>query len=475
MKKALLGFTTIVMVMTLAAPASSQTAGASYTITPTAGPAGTVINFSGTGCRPDPWGEEADPDGVFVFVTRPSGNFSGQLQAPFESEPDGSFSGSIRVPSTASPGNYPTGLSCSDGTDDAVGWPNDPGYAPFTVDDCVVRSQDVASGGPHRVSMDLPAGRAVVTFFGVSPGGAFTLKECSARELGEGIFAHYDLTAEFSFSRAEVCLPYDEEAARRAGLRESEIELIHQGDDGREVVTTRRDADANFVCGVVTSFSPFYLGAGAIGRSIELACPPGRVPPAGFEDVSSSLTPTHFAAIECLAWWEITRGLDAQNTRYGPKESVSRGQMATFMARVIDKSGGSLPATSQDWFSDDDGSVHENAINRMRQAGVVSGTSATTFAPARPVTRDQMATFLRNTFNARTGVEWSAQMDYFTDDDGNVHEPAINAAAAAGVARGTDGLTAYTPSGNVTREQMATFITRTLDILVEEGHTNPPT
>jgi hypothetical protein len=33
-----------------------------------------------------------------------------------------------------------------------------------------------------------------------------------------------------------------------------------------------------------------------------------------------------------------------------------------------------------------------------------------------------VATFLRNTFRHRTGVTWSAEMDYFTDDDLTTHE-----------------------------------------------------
>jgi hypothetical protein len=227
------------------------------------------------------------------------------------------------------------------------------------------------------------------------------------------------------------------------------------------------------LCGQVSSFSSFFLGAGAVGRSIELACPPGEVPEGGFVDVSSSSP--HAEAIGCLVWWEITRGLDAEGTRYGPQESVSRGQMATFMARTIERSGGRLPAAGRDWFTDDEGSVHEDAINRLRQAGVISGTSATTFSPGRSVTRAQMATFLRNTLEFRSGESWGSQMDYFSDDEGNTHEDAINAVAAAGVTRGTDGLTAYSPAREVTRAQMASFITRMLDLLVEDGHTPPRT
>jgi hypothetical protein len=403
-------------------------------------PDGRQISF--TAVTPQPSG----PNQFDVFVTRLA---------------DGSRVGTVPDAET------PTWQPCPTGTCPVFPVENDP-----DPDECDLRSRDVGVGGPHRVSVVLPSGSAVVTFFGVvAPGGVFEIGECSGRELGDGIFAAYELRAGFSFDRAEVCLPYDEDAARRAGLRESEIDLIHEGSGGLKVTTTRRDADANFVCGEVGSFSPFWLGAGAVGRGTELACPPGEVPPAGFVDVSSAST--HFGAIECLAWWEITRGVDAGNTRYAPGASVSRGQMATFMARVIERSGGVLPEASRDWFDDDDGSVHEGAINRLREAGVVAGTGGRSFSPGRSVTRAQMATFLRNTFSHRTAVVWGSEMDYFSDDDGNVHEGAINAAAAVGVTRGTDGLTGYSPGKDVTRAQMATFITRMLDLLIDDGHTQP--
>jgi hypothetical protein len=403
------------------------------------------------------------PDGrqiSFTAVT-PQGSGPNQFDVLVTRLADGSRVGTVPDAQT------PTWQPCPTGTCPLFPVDEEP-------DDCALVSREVGAGGPHRVSVALPSGAAVVTFFGVvAPGGVFEIGECSDRELGDGIFAAYELRAGFGFSRAEVCLPYDEDAARRAGLRESEIDLIHEGSGGLKVTTTRRDADANFVCGEVGSFSPFWLGAGAVGRGIELACPPGEVPPAGFVDVPSSST--HFAAIECLAWWEITRGVDAANTRYAPGASVTRAQMATFMARVIERSGGVLPEASQDWFDDVDGSVHADAINRLREAGVVSGTGDRQFSPGRSVTRAQMATFLRNTFRQRTDVVWEAEMDYFSDDDGNVHEGAINAAAAVGVTRGTDGFTAYSPANDVTRAQMATFITRMLDLLIDDEHTQPGT
>ena len=53
--------------------------------------------------------------------------------------------------------------------------------------------------------------------------------------------------------------------------------------------------------------------------------------------------------------------------------------MASFLARAAN-----LPATSTDYFSDDEGNTHEANINRIRAAGITTGCTATTYCPAGP-------------------------------------------------------------------------------------------
>jgi hypothetical protein len=67
--------------------------------------------------------------------------------------------------------------------------------------------------------------------------------------------------------------------------------------------------------------------------------------------------------------------------------------MASFLDRALD-----LPSTSADFFTDDETSTHENAINRVAEAGITSGCTATTFCPKQAVTRGQMAAFLQRGF-----------------------------------------------------------------------------
>lgn len=188
----------------------------------------------------------------------------------------------------------------------------------------------------------------------------------------------------------------------------------------------------------------------------------------GFTDIASSI---HRRTIECLAYSEITSGKTA--TTYEPSEPVRRGQMASFIARAIDKANElenislpSLPANPPNKFTDDNGNIHEANINRLAQAGIVSGTTATTFSPSEVVTRGQMATFINNAQRFLSGgsAPFTTTNDYFVDDETSVHEANINGIAAAGITAGVDA-THYAPSAPVLRANMATFITRYLAVL----------
>jgi hypothetical protein len=204
-------------------------------------------------------------------------------------------------------------------------------------------------------------------------------------------------------------------------------------------------------------------------RPVDDSCPADRVGPAGFDDVDRSHA--HRYAIECLTWWEVTRGRSA--TEYAPDEHVTRAQMATFIANLIRKSGGELPTAERDWFADDNGSPHEPSINELRQADIVAGRPDGTYGPHDLVSRAAMATFLVRAAEFRTGKALERGQNWFTDDEGDVHEPAIDKAATAGFAAGV-GEGRYRPLAAVLRGQMASFLTRVLDLFVEEGLSGLP-
>ncbi len=165
---------------------------------------------------------------------------------------------------------------------------------------------------------------------------------------------------------------------------------------------------------------------------------------------------THEVNIELVADAGITQGCG--NGLFCPDDPVTRGQMASFVVRAlgyVDDGGGDL-------FSDDDGSPHEANIDLLAGAGVTLGCGTGLFCPGDPVTRGQMASFIARAFHYDQA---SASDDYFSDDDGSIHEANINLLFEAGVTQGcSTGPTSFCPNDPVTRGQMASFLARALKL-----------
>jgi hypothetical protein len=141
----------------------------------------------------------------------------------------------------------------------------------------------------------------------------------------------------------------------------------------------------------------------------------------------------------------ITSGCGA--ARFCPDGLVARDQLATFLSRFLD-----LPATSQDFFTDDETNSHEASINKIAKAGITTGCGPGKYCPSGIVLRDQMASFLAKALKLP-----STSQDFFTDDETNSHEANINKIAKAGITTGC-GSGKYCPSGEVSRQQMAAFL-----------------
>ncbi len=110
-------------------------------------------------------------------------------------------------------------------------------------------------------------------------------------------------------------------------------------------------------------------------------------------------------------------------------------------------------------FIDDDGSVHEPAIEALVAAGITQGCETDLFCPDDPVTRGQMASFIARALPALIPTT----RDWFDDDNGNVHEPNINIIAENGITLGyTDGT--YRSETAISRAEMATMLMRALGL-----------
>jgi hypothetical protein len=173
------------------------------------------------------------------------------------------------------------------------------------------------------------------------------------------------------------------------------------------------------------------------------------LPPGGtFWDDDGS---THEGMIEAIVAAGITTGCSSDGRNFCPSAAVTRGQMATFLARAL-----GLPPADRDYFSDDAGNRHENAINQIAAAGIASGTGGETFQPEMSVTRAQMATFLSNALD----LPPYDGANRFTDVAG-IHTANVNRVAEAGITAGCNSAgTNFCPSANVLRGQMASFVGR---------------
>jgi serine protease AprX len=107
--------------------------------------------------------------------------------------------------------------------------------------------------------------------------------------------------------------------------------------------------------------------------------------------------------------------------------------------------------------------VHYRNILCMTDYGIAQGYPDDTYRPRRNVTRDQMATFITNLIELER--ELPEGQDRFDDvDEDNPHQESINKLAEAGVVEGRTQST-YAPRGRVTRDQMASFISRAIDYI----------
>jgi hypothetical protein len=204
-----------------------------------------------------------------------------------------------------------------------------------------------------------------------------------------------------------------------------------------------------------------------VARDTEPACPEDTVPRNSRDDISGN---THERAIDCIIWYEIAKG--TSDTQYDPEFDVTRAQMASFIARLIERGGGELPEGDPNRFSDvEEGAVHSDNINALAAAGVVDGTGNGEYQPGITVSREQMAKFLVQGYQFRAERQLpTPSVDYFPDDNDSIHEVNINKAAAAGFTVGRINGD-YEPKESVRRDQMASFVARTLTLLVEQGVT----
>jgi hypothetical protein len=147
--------------------------------------------------------------------------------------------------------------------------------------------------------------------------------------------------------------------------------------------------------------------------------------------------------------WGLAAGMTVgcDPTLFCTYNATLRDELAVFISRLL-----RLPTTSQNVYSDDNGTRFEPWINRVGVAGVMPGCGAGKFCPSSKVSRQATAITL-----ARALQLPPSENDHFTDDEGSSAEASINSVVDAGLMAGcADGR--FCPTGTVTRGQMARIL-----------------
>ncbi len=203
------------------------------------------------------------------------------------------------------------------------------------------------------------------------------------------------------------------------------------------------------------------------------ACVGPAVESAGFRDLRGYSDDT-MDAVNCLAHYRITIGTSVGY--FSPKDGITRGQMALFLIRAAEPAGIELPAPSDQGFKDIDNYAvsFQEAINQLAEIGVTNGKTPTTYDPDGLVTRRQMAKFLARFLTmAPVGVGGVDIKDVNPDDEvfddiGDLPQSYyqdVRALYEMGITKGAAD-DRFHPDRDVTRSQMALFVTRML------AHTN---
>ena len=187
------------------------------------------------------------------------------------------------------------------------------------------------------------------------------------------------------------------------------------------------------------------------------------IPATGVVDVTEMFTDVSHSWADDGIQYCVTHQLmsGVGSGRFAPKMTTTRAQIVQILYNLEGepKVSGTMPFTdlTQNWYKD--------AVLWAYQTGVVSGTSATTFAPDQPVTREQIAVILMGYAEKVLGVTrtWTpADLSVFPDA-GSVSgwaKDALADAVALGLISGASngGQTYLEPQGSATREQVATIL-----------------
>jgi hypothetical protein len=172
----------------------------------------------------------------------------------------------------------------------------------------------------------------------------------------------------------------------------------------------------------------------------------------------------HEANIEAIADAGLTNGCNPPaNDRYCPGDLVTRASMAAFLIRAIGEDVSLMEY--QGYFPDvPAGQWYTPYVERLYELGITTGYADQTFRPDNPVSRAEMSMFLVRAFDHEGDV--TSARGVFSDVSTDAwYAPTAELIYDLGITTGcSTSPLAYCPDAMVPRDQMASFLARTLGI-----------
>lgn len=207
------------------------------------------------------------------------------------------------------------------------------------------------------------------------------------------------------------------------------------------------------------------LDAGRLVQGVQRPiCRPDRWPLAPFPDVGEGNV--HRAGIDCLAARQVTTGWEDGTFR--PDATVTRAQIASFLARIVDEVLDLPPAPSAGFPDVAETNVHVAAIDRLADLGIITAGTDGRFRPEAAVTRGQAASLIVRTYAVLAEDDTAPSRGWYLDVDGSVHEGTIARARDLGIVSGVD-RARFDAEAALRRDQMASVLARMMDAMAREG------
>lgn len=163
--------------------------------------------------------------------------------------------------------------------------------------------------------------------------------------------------------------------------------------------------------------------------------------------------------------WLVGEGITNGTSEgcFSPYAQITRGQVVTFLYRLDqtrdDTEASTDTATSNGHpFVDVVRAYQQQPVSWAFAATVTTGTTSTTFAPDQPITRGDFAVMLWR----YAGRPAPSTPHPFDDVNTGYQQTAISWMAETSITTGTSPTT-FTPDGNMTRAEAATFLHRFMD------------